>query len=204
MNPCAVEVLPGGCGDPVPQDQVALDWGRRRSRYRYFSRTFSEISPSLEEERRGLRFVEDLERWTMTSISPVSSRVHHALGALGRYPDGQDVFAPEPRLLHGRRGFRVEDDLDEAFPVPQVDENDAAVISPAMGPPMRTTPWLPSWGSEVPAIMGSFLRDEKIQSCYLTWIFLKYFRSYSRGTGSWQLSPCLEGPRPRPVFRFLR
>ncbi len=58
-------------------------------------------------------------------------------------------------------GLRVEDDLNDAFAIAQVDEDDPAVVAAAMHPAHQDYFFPCVVGLQLPAVMGSFcFRDE--------------------------------------------
>ena len=97
--------------------------------------------------------------------------VFHSLRAFAhRSLQGQDVFAADAMGLPVGigMGLRVEDDLNDAFAVAQIDEDDPAVVAAAMHPAHQDHFFSCVIRLEVPAVMGSFdFRNEVRQGYYL-------------------------------------
>jgi hypothetical protein len=92
----------------------------------------------VERERERLRFVEDLDRLDQhLDLAGREARVDGPLRApLDQPADGEDELGPDAadrRVGGGVRG-RVEDELGDPLAVPEVDEDQAAVIAPAVRP----------------------------------------------------------------------
>ena len=139
MNPLRVEVLPRGGGDPAPQDDVALNLRSPQIEVPVLQPdVFRDLLARIEREGGRFRFVEDFQRIDHhLDLAGGQLRVFHSLRAFAnRSFNGEDVFAADAvGLLMGiGLGLRVEDDLDDAFAVAQVDEDDAAVVAAAMHP----------------------------------------------------------------------
>ena len=91
----------------------------------------------VELERGGAGFVQDLDG-LREHLDPAGGEVG-VLGALGpeAHPplDPEHVLAPGPVGKRERlRGVRVDDDLEESRAVPEIDEDDPAVVAAAVQP----------------------------------------------------------------------
>jgi hypothetical protein len=97
-----------------------------------------DLRRSVQNKGRGLRLVEDLQVIGQNlDLAGLEIGILHPLRPTADASvDGQDEFAPDPSGLVVTCGvdIRVEYDLNDPLPVAKVDENDAAVIPPPMGP----------------------------------------------------------------------
>jgi len=138
-EPLFLEIVPRNRGGPAAQEKIFLDFGAAQIEITVFQAdVLGDLVVAVDHEGRGPGFVEDFQLQDHDLDGACFQlRIFHALGP-SAYPsqDGQDVFATNPVGLLVALGaeFRVEDNLNQTGPVPQIDENDTAVVPAAMGP----------------------------------------------------------------------
>ena len=139
MNPMRVEVLPRCGGHAAPQDDVALKLRSAQIEVTVLEPdVFRDLHVGIEHEGGRFCLAEDVECIDQhLDLAGGQLGVFHSLGAFAhRSLQGQDVFAADAVGLPVGigLGLRVEDDLNDAFAVAQIDEDDPAVVAAAMHP----------------------------------------------------------------------
>ena len=134
-----VEELSGNLVGPVAQKQVALHVGSPQVEIAVFEACFfSNIERVVRQKGRGLGDIEDADRVAVDLDGPrFDSGVDHALR-----PGLHDPLHRQNRFVAQALGLvvgsgivlRIEDYLSNAVSVPQVYEDDPAVVAPARRP----------------------------------------------------------------------
>ena len=132
-----IEVRPDDAGHLAPQAQVPVHAGPAKVDVAVAEPRLLVDRLVVELERRGARLVQHFDG-LREHLHPAGGEfgVLGALGAVAHTPlHAEDVLAPCPVGEGERlRGVRVDHDLEEAGAVPEIDEDDAAVVAPPVQP----------------------------------------------------------------------
>jgi len=167
-EPPGDEVLPCGRSDAASQDDVSLEFGPAKVEIAVLEAdALRDLRFGIENEGGCLRLAEDLEGvHHQLDAARGKIGVRHALGPPANRPlHGEDELASDPVRLTVRIGLDlgVKDDLSDPLAVPQVDEDDPAVVAAAVHPSHQDY-FVPGIvGRQAAAVVSSFPSCDEVR-----------------------------------------